>query len=114
MGHAVFKHPAVASTVGDDVVQSIGIDAFAQTQCHGFSSRSNVHTRQQLVDDFDFAPSPSMVAQLIDFARHGVQHGFAFGIGSRFGGGHHRHLAAGGFGCSAGNGSVNIMQTEFF
>ena len=112
MGHAVFKHPAVAGTVGDDLVQVVRVHALAQAQRHGLGGRSNVYAGQQLVDDLDLAAGTSAVAQSIHLGSHGVKQVIRVGISIGLGGGHHRHLAAGRARGAPRNGRVDVMQPQ--
>ena len=111
MRHAVLEHPAVARAVGDDLVQSRGVYAFAQAQRHRFGGGGDVHTCQQLVDDLDFAACTRAVTQLVYRGGHGVQHRLGQRIGGGFARGHHGHLAAGSLGRATGDGRIHILQT---
>ncbi len=111
MGHAVLEHPAVAGAVGDDLVQRRRIDTFAQTQGHGLGGSGDVHAGEQLVDDLDLAAGAGAIAELVDLASHGIEHGLGLGVGFGGAGGHHRHFTIGGLGGAAGNGRVDVQQT---
>ena len=112
MGHAVFKHPAVARAVGDHLIQCGGVDAFTQTQRHRLGRSGDVHASQQLVDDFDLAAGPGTVAKPVDLGRHGVQQRAHGGVRCRHTCGHHRHLATGGFGGTTRDRRVKVENAQ--
>ena len=112
VGHAVFEHPAVARAVGDDLVDVLGLHAFAQAQGHGFGGGGDVHAREQLVDDLDLAAVAGPVAQLVDLGGHVVERAAGLGVGGGGAGGHHRHFARCCLGRAAGNGRVQVQQAQ--
>ncbi len=96
--------------MGDDLVEGVGVDPFAQAQGHGFGRCGDVHAGQQLIDDFDFRADTMGFAEAVDLTGHTGEHGFGPGVSLGGTGGHHGHFPGGSFGGASGNWCIEVQQ----